>query len=103
MAAALLWAFQLAAAPVPDAIEFDLAKYRPAERRCGEGDATEIVVCGRRRPEPGLELDPRWIDKPLKAEIGLRGGATLRAYGESVEMPGGHVSKRGMIGIKLPF
>ncbi len=103
MAAALFWALQVAAASAPAPIAFDLAKYRPSERRCGEGEGSDIVVCGRRRVEPNLKMHPRWAEKPVRAEVGLGGGATLRAYGESVEMPGGNVSKRGMVGIRLPF
>jgi hypothetical protein len=104
MVLALAMALQAAAAaPLAARIDFDLAKYRPAERGCGEADGAEIVICGRRRAEPNLKMDPRWVDKPVRAEIGLGGGATLRAYGESVEMPGGQISKRGMIGIRLPF
>jgi hypothetical protein len=111
MAAALWAAMQAAAMPAPAApmpIEFDLAKVeRPAEERgCAPGSDSEIVVCGRRRLSndyPFEEMARRYGEKPLRAEMALGGGATGRAYVEQVELAPGQVSKRVMVGIKLPF
>ena len=115
MQLALLMAFQAAAAPGPSAatpIEFDLAKARPADmgpgrlRACAGRDPDEIVVCGRR---PGTDAYPleemsrRFEPRPTVAEIGIGGGGTARAYADSVQMPNGEISKRIMVGIKLPF
>lgn len=40
---------------------------------------------------------------PLLAEKSIGPGAVLRAYVESVEMPGGQISKRAMVGAKVGF
>jgi hypothetical protein len=110
----ILWmAVQASAAPgaVPVApVEFDLGAVRPVEtdtgllRRC-RGTPDEIVVCGRRRggDYPMEEMARRYRQEPLKAEAGIGGGATARAYVEQVELSPGQVSKRAMFGIKLPF
>ncbi|QAY79053.1 hypothetical protein [Sphingosinicella sp. BN140058] len=96
-------------APVPS--DFDLAKIRAADTdlsitgRCAASNAAEIVVCGRRR-SPDADRDryrPEFAEKPLRAEIGIGGGATARAFVDSVAMPNGEVSKRVMVGVKLPF
>jgi hypothetical protein len=117
MAAALMMAFQAAAltAPAgagPAPIDFDLATVRAG---AGEdafrigcrrgGDSDEIVVCARRRggDYPMEEMERRYAFKPLVAETGIGRGAIARAYVESAAMPDGQVSKRAMVGIKLPF
>jgi hypothetical protein len=112
MALALLLAFQTAAS-VPLAVpsDFDLAKVKASEdpdqrRACRGGDSAEILVCGRRRPGndyPFEEMERLFREKPIRAEVGIGGGATARAYVDQVEMPQGQVSKRIMIGIKMPF
>ena len=109
MPLALLLSLQAAAAPAPPSapVDFDLAKYRPSPPEgCGAAIGAEIVVCGR-RPRQSLNPDPelarRYQTAPVKAEIGIGGGAVARSFVESVEMPRGAVSKRLMIGIKLPF
>nr|WP_295372768.1 hypothetical protein [uncultured Sphingosinicella sp.] len=115
MALALLLAFQAAAELAPPAtvpVDFDLAKVRPADddaeraRACARDDSSEIVVCGRRRrgnDYPTEEMERRYREKPLVAEVGIAPNASVRAYGESVEMPGGQISKRAMVGVKLRF
>jgi hypothetical protein len=119
MALALFLALQAAEASAPPAIlpiTFDLARHQPADaepvgwRDCSPADASdpsEIVVCGRRRAGsedyPYEEMERRYRQKPIMAEIGIGGGATARAYVDSVEMSGGQTSKRVMVGIKLPF
>ncbi|HEX8443660.1 MAG TPA: hypothetical protein VF631_08435 [Allosphingosinicella sp.] len=115
MALAWILAVQTAASPaaltatVP--IDFDLAKVRPGDGEadgrlgCRGGDPAEIVVCGRRRGGnyPMEEMARRYAFEPIVAETGIGGGSTARAYVESVAMPDGQVSKRAMVGIKLPF
>ena len=109
MSLALLLALQ-AAAPAPAepirAIDFDLAKVKPADLcRTGGGPGSEIVVCGRR--PPGIFDFEKWErlfrTGPLLAETAIGPGAVARAYVESVEMPGGQVSKRAMVGVKVGF
>jgi hypothetical protein len=117
MSLALLLALQSAppapapppAEPLP--IDFDLASAKPADPCAagsaeggGDGDGAAIVVCGRR---PGVFDLGKWErlfeTGPLVAETSLGGGAVARAYVESVEMPGGQVSKRAMVGVKIKF
>lgn len=121
MAAFLLLVVQAAAAEAPPAppagdaaplpVAFDLADIeagadcrRPGE---GRGDAeAEIVVCGRReRVEdyPMAEMERRYRTRPLVAEASIGGGASVRAYAESVDMGQGQVSKRAMVGVRLPL
>lgn len=108
----LLIAFQAAASSAPAGplpVEFDLKTHKPAPdpegaAACAQQNASDIVVCGRRGQGYRVpELDGRYDEKPLRAEIGIGGGATLRGYVESVEFPNGQVSKRAMIGIKTKF
>ena len=108
MSLALLLALQ-AAPPAPDGpllpTDFDLAAVKPADR-CGTGGGgADIVVCGRR--PPGAYDFEKWErvfrTGPLRAETAIGGGAVASAYVESVAMPGGQVSKRAMVGVKLGF
>ena len=95
--------------PIPS--DFDLARVRPAEgrprRACTGATPDEIVVCGRRRPGgddyPLEEMARRYEDKPVIAEVDIGGGAKARAYVDSATMPDGTISKRAMVGVKLPF
>jgi hypothetical protein len=107
MSLALLLALQAAAPPAPPLrIDFDLATVKPDDpcRTGGGGGGSDIVVCGRR---PGTYQYEKWErlfrTDPLLAETGLGGGAVARAYAESVEMPGGQISKRAMVGVRLKF
>jgi hypothetical protein len=106
MRLALLIALQ-AAPQAPEglpAIDFDLATAKPSDP-CRSGAAgSDIVVCGRRRSDYDMEKWARiFRTEPLVAETAIGRGAVARAYSESVAMPGGQVSKRAMVGIKLPF
>ena len=87
------------------AIDFDLAKVKPADSCATGGAGSDIVVCGR-RPRADYDLE-KWErvfrTDPLLAETGIGPGAVARAYVESVAMPGGQVSKRAMVGVKIPF
>jgi hypothetical protein len=119
MALALMLVLQAAAAqsapapPAPAAIDFDLARYRSADtdpwsidRRCRSTDPSTVVVCARRRGGgyPMEEMERLFAVEPLVAEVGIGGGgATARAYVESVPMNRGEVSNRVMVGIRLPF
>ena len=112
MHAALLIMLQ-AGASVPSG--FDLATLptepRPdlsAALRCGPSapaEDEEIVVCARRAKNDDYPVDPRadYARKPLRAEKDLGGGTTGGVTVLSVEMPGGQVSKRITVGIKMPF
>jgi hypothetical protein len=107
MSLALLLALQ-AAAPAPAeplAIDFDLAKLKPADPCRTGGGGSDIVVCGRRtRGDYDIEKWERvFRTGPLVAEKGIGPGAVVRAYVESVPMPGGQVSKRAMVGVKIKF
>ena len=107
MSLALLLALQAAPqgpAGLP-AIDFDLARVKPADPCATGGGGSDIVVCGR-RPRGDYDIE-KWArifaTEPLVAETSIGRGAVARAYVESVAMPGGQVSKRAMVGIKLPF
>jgi hypothetical protein len=61
---------------------------------------------GRRRggdDYPLEEMERRYREKPVRAEIGIGGGAKARVYVDQTELPQGQVSRRAMFGIKLPF
>jgi hypothetical protein len=90
-------------------VDFDLAeatKRQQAQGGCGQPGAGEIVVCGR-RPGAGDYPMEKWErvfrEEPLVAEKGIGGGAVARAYVEQVELGSGQVSKRAMVGVKVPF
>ncbi|HEU0099437.1 MAG TPA: hypothetical protein VFQ67_11765 [Allosphingosinicella sp.] len=106
MSLALLLALQSAAPAEPLAIDFDLARVKPSDPcETGTGGGSDIVVCGR-RPRGDYDLE-KWErvfrTGPLLAEKGIGPGAVVRAYGESVGMPGGQVSKRAMVGVRVKF
>ena len=106
MTLAFLLALQAAPA-VPEAtleVEFDLASV-PSAGGCAPGGSDDIIVCGRRPggDYPLAKWERVFRSGPLVAETGIGGGAKLRAYGESAALPGGHVSKRAMVGIRLGF
>lgn len=107
MSLALLLALQAAppesAEPLP--IDFDLAQVKPADPCRTGGGGFDIVVCGR-RPTGDFDYE-KWEREfrtaPLLAEKAIGGGAVVRAYVESVEMPGGQISKRAMVGVRVKF
>ena len=114
VAIAVLMALQTAPAsaaqPPLAPIDFDLAEYarrQQAKGGCGAGSSGgEIVVCGRRPGAGDYDL-AKWEnifrENPLVAEKDLGNGVTGRAYTEQVDFGNGFVSKRAMVGIKLPF
>jgi len=94
------------------AIDFDLARYRPAGaglgltgRGCRGDDPTPIVVCARRGggAYPIEEMARLFAVRPLVAEMSLGGTATGRIYGESAVLDRGAVAQRILVGIRLPF
>ena len=109
MSLALLLALQAApqasAGPLP-AIDFDLAKVKPADPCRTGGGGSEIVVCGRRPSGGDYDLE-KWErlfrTAPLVAEKGIGPGAVAGLWVDSVAMPGGQVSKRALVGVKIKF
>jgi hypothetical protein len=107
MSLALLLALQSAPQPpaAPLGMEFDLAKVKPSDPCRSGGSGSDIVVCGR-RPRGDYDME-KWArifaTEPLLAEKGIGPGAVVRAYGESVAMPDGQVSKRAMVGVRVKF
>jgi hypothetical protein len=107
MSLALLLALQAAPPAGAErlAVEFDLATVKPADPCRTGGGGSDIVVCGR-RPRADFDFE-KWEREfrtaPLLAEKAIGPGAVARAYVESVEMPGGQISKRAMVGIKVGF
>ena len=107
MSLALLLALQAApTAPTERLpIDFDLAQVKPGDPcRTGGGGGSDIVVCGRRPGSYDYEKWERLFETgPLLAEKGIGPGTVARAYVESVAMPGGQVSKRAMVGVRVKF
>lgn len=121
MELALILLLQTAAAPADassawEAIDFDLARYRPdgddegfAIRACPRGaDPAAIVVCGRRGgggagAYPMAQMERRYGPRPLIAEVGVAGDLRANLHVEAAAMDRGAVSNRVMIGLKLPF
>ena len=107
MRLALLLALQTApqAPALPPALEFDLAKVKPSDPCESGGGGSDIVVCGR-RPRGDYDIE-KWARifaaEPLVAEKGIGPGSTIGAYIDSVPMPGGQISKRALVGIKVKF
>jgi hypothetical protein len=109
MSLALLLALQAApaAADEPLPIDFDLASVKPDDPcRTGGGGGSDIVVCGRRPGGGGYDLE-KWErvfrTAPLLAERGIGPGAVAGVWVESVAMPGGQVSKRVLVGVRVKF
>jgi hypothetical protein len=112
MSLTLLLALQAAApAPILAPIDFDLARLPRLDPggfggpACNRADPNSIVVCGRRGrgTYPLDEMAARFEPRPIRAEIGLIGNLRGAAFLESVVLPGGQVSNRVMVGIRLPF
>ena len=110
----LSWLLAMQAATAGGAVSphFDLAGLPRPPRdteivpRCKPGDSAEIVVCGRRERADEFEAAQRsrYANKgPFRAETSLGEGATGGIYVDSVAMPGGQVSKRLTVGVKVAF
>ncbi|HVQ09318.1 MAG TPA: hypothetical protein VMS43_12875 [Allosphingosinicella sp.] len=115
MSLALLILVQAAAPPPagPLAVDFDLARYRPADAAAGNpacaggaGGPDEIVVCGRRRQSGDYPM-ARWArifaTRPLIAEIGIADDVRGDVHVEAVELDRGAVSNRVMVRLTWPF
>jgi hypothetical protein len=111
----LLLALQAAAATAPAPpprlldLDFDLARYNPAEfdpdGGCNRSDPSAIIVCARRSGGGyPLERMARIFEpRRLVAEIHLSGNLTGNVHLHSVPLAGGVVSNRVMVGLRLPF
>lgn len=99
-----------APAPGPLRIDFDLARYRPADdgaRACsGTPGPAEIVVCGARRrggAYPMAQWARIFATRPLVAETGIAGNLRGDVHAEAVPLDRGAVSNRVMIRLTVPF
>ena len=121
MALALLIAIQAAAAPppaaaavqIPQVVDFDLARLRVADADaeavsrpgCGTVDASEILVCGRRRS--GTYPLEQWAriyeTQPLVAEGRIFGNVVGQVLAETAVLDRGAVTHRVMVRLRLPF
>ena len=96
------------AAGQSDPLDFDLARYRGGgEGNCAGAAAGDVLVCGPRHGRGDYPLD-YWDrifgpERPLRAEVGLGGGATGDIHAEQHDFGNGRVAQRVMVGIKLPF
>jgi hypothetical protein len=92
-----------------DPLDFDLARYRSeGNGSCGGVAGAEVLVCGPRhgRGDYPLEYWDRVFgpEPPIRAEMGLGGGATGNIHAERHEFNDrGRVANRVMVEIKLPF
>lgn len=91
-----------------DALAFDLARYRGGDGACAGAAAGDVLVCGRLRHGGGDYPLAYWArvfgpEPPIRAEMGLGGGATGDVHVEQQEYSNGTVAKRVMVGIRLPF
>jgi hypothetical protein len=93
----------------PTPLAFDLARYRSeGGGGCAGAGAADILVCGPRRSGGAYPLD-HWArifgpEPPIRAEMGLGGGATANIHAERHDFNDrGRSANRVMVGIKLPF
>ncbi len=76
------------------------------EQSCDAGDASTVVVCGRRDRESPYrlpKLSERYQPSKIRAETGLGKGVRASAAVTSVDLPGGQKSNRAMITIRTAF
>jgi hypothetical protein len=90
--------------PATPPISFDLARVVPADPKCGETSAGEIVVCGTDRQSNRLTALPPTTVEPLlpKAEMRLFGKITGALVGGQ-RVVGGIPSNSIMATVKVPF
>ena len=77
-----------------------------ATPRCAPGAEEEIVVCGARDGGERFRLRPLAPTPekaPPKAEFGIAGAVKGAVRTDAEAMPGGTISKRLMMDLKLPF
>jgi hypothetical protein len=88
-------------AMLPGLERFDLATVA-VRSGCGDDAATgDVVVCGARTPDRVVVL-PEVADPPIRARIGLGGGASATLHGIQSTLPGGSGSGAAVT-IRLPF
>lgn len=102
MAALLL--MQVAALDAP--VDFDLRKLAPKDA-CAPAAGDEIVVCGSRDQTALHRLEPL-PERPAelllpKAVFGIVGDIRGAVETDAEELPGGTVSNRIMLRMKVPF
>jgi hypothetical protein len=101
----LVTALLMQATLAPPDIDFDLRDI-PAPAACTPGPGDEIVVCGRINPGqhrlPPLP-DATYVEAPPRAEMKLFGDVVGSAVMEAEQFPGGVVSNRIMLKMKVPF
>jgi len=115
MSLALMMLVQ-AAAPAPPpalaAVDFDLARYQPADAErwalgpaCDRTDPSAIIVCGRRGrgTYPLDEMADLYEARRIVAETGIIGNVTGGVYVQGAEIAPGMVSNRLLVGIRIPF
>lgn len=102
---AVLWLMQAATA-LGAPVDFDLRRL-PRPDGCTPGNGAEIVVCATPDATPRHRLPPlapRPAEPLLpRAEFGIVGDIRGAVENESVELPGGVVSNRLMLRMKVPF
>jgi hypothetical protein len=114
MSLALMMLVQAAATAPPAlaAIDFDLARYQPAELdrwalgpSCSRTDPSAITVCGRRSrgTYPLEEMAERYEPRRILAETRIVGNLRGFAGVEAVELQPGVVSNRLLVGIRTSF
>lgn len=116
MSLAFMMLVQAATTPAPApalaTIDFDLARYQPADAEgwapgpaCNRADPSAIVVCGRRSrgTYPLDEMAERFEARRIVAETGLIGNVTGRIHVQGVEIAPGMVSNRLLVGIRTSF
>ena len=74
----------------------------PKRSGCAEDSAAgDVVVCGARATDR-MSVLPEVIEPPIRARIGLGGGATATLHGIQSALPGG-TGSGAAVTIKLPF
>ena len=94
------------AATLAAPVDFDLRRLPPREG-CARATGDEIVVCASPDDSPRHRLPPLAVreQEPLlpRAEFGIVGEIRGAVENEAVELPGGVVSNRIMLRMKVPF
>lgn len=79
-------------------VKFDLRNVPPAT-----ASPQEIVVTGRRKPDPRIRPLPETSQGSPRAEIGLVGDTRVGIEVEQSGLAGGAVSNRAMVRVKVRF
>jgi hypothetical protein len=87
--------------PAPDTIE-----PLTAAESCKLNEGEEITVCGRSRPSPYRiqRLEPRFTEKPVRAQVKIPGLGTARVYAEQRAVgTGGASAPAAMVSLAIPL